>query len=113
MKYLMLIMDTESRRRLTAAEREAWMSEIIAWYEKAAATGKLLDGGHQLDSPDKARTVRATGVFDGPYMEAKEVLGGVSVLETETIDEAVEITKTWPGVDRGYVTIEIRPTMVN
>ena len=46
-----------------------------------ATTGKLADPGHQLDWPDKAKTVRASGVTDGPYIEAKEVLAGYSLLE--------------------------------
>jgi hypothetical protein len=50
-------------------------------------------------------------VTDGPYIEAKEVVGGFSVLEAATIDEAVEIASTWPGVDRGLVTIEVRPVV--
>src|SRR5262249_36748966 len=79
---------------------------------KQGGSGKLADAGHQLDWPDKAKTVRATGVTDGPFMEAKEVLGGYSLLETDTIDEAVEIAKTWPGIDRGWSTIEVRPVMV-
>ena len=55
--------------------------------------------------------MRARGVIDGPFMEAKEVPGGYSLLETANIDEAVEISKTWPGVDRGWVAIEVRPVM--
>jgi hypothetical protein len=34
------------------------------------------------------------------------------VLETDTYDEAVEIAKSWPGVDRGLITIELRPVIV-
>ena len=45
-------------------------------------------------------------------MESKEVLGGYSVLEAETIDEAVEIANSWPGVDRGLITMELRPVVV-
>jgi hypothetical protein len=45
-------------------------------------------------------------------MEAKEVLGGYSLVETGTLDEAVELAKTWPGVDRGWITMEVRPVMV-
>jgi hypothetical protein len=113
MKYAILIMDTQAGLRVDGAEREAWMAEVGAWYEKTAVSGKLADGGCELQRADTARTVRAIGVFDGPYMEAKEVLGGFSVLETDTIDEAVEIAQTWPGVDRGYVTIEVRPTVAH
>jgi hypothetical protein len=112
MKYVILIMNTPERRAISDAEEAAWMTEIMAWYEKWGLSRKLADGGEQLDSPDKAKTIRATGVTDGPFMEAKEVLGGYSALETDTIDEAVEIARTWPGVDRGWITVEVRPVVV-
>jgi hypothetical protein len=111
MKYLMLGAMTEAGQQMQGPDLEAWMAEIGAWYEKQATTGKLADAGHQLDWPHKAKTVRSRGVIDGPYIEAKEVLAGYSLLETDTIDEAVEIAKTWPGVDRDLIAIEIRPVM--
>ncbi len=111
MKYVILIMDTETGLRKSGAEQDAFMSEVMAWYDKWTGAGKVADGGHQLDSAAKARTVRASGVTDGPFIEAKEVLGGFSVLETDTIDEAVEIARTWPGVDRGWITVEVRPVV--
>jgi len=87
------------------------MQEIGAWYEKWGSAGKLADPGHQLDAIENVKTIKAGRVFDGPFMESKEVLGGYSVLETDTIDEAVEISKTWPGVDRDLVVMEVRPVM--
>ena len=33
------------------------------------------------------------------------------MIEADTIDEATEIAKTWPGVDRGWITIEVRPIL--
>jgi len=111
MKYVMLIMNTEAAAKLTEEEQQAWSSEIMAWYEKQSGTGVIADMGHQLQPPDTARTVRARGVTDGPFIETKEVLGGYTVLETGSIGEAVEVTKTWPGVDRGLITIELRPVV--
>ena len=111
MKYLLLGAYTETGQQVRGPDLESWMAEIGAWYEKHGSTGKLADAGHQLDWPNTAKTIRAGGVTDGPYMEAKEVLGGYSLLETATIAEAVEIAKTWPGMDRGWITIEVRPVM--
>lgn len=112
MKYVILLLDTEVAKNMTEAEGQAWYAEIGAWYEKGGGgSGKLVEGGHQLAPPATARTVRASGVTDGPFMETKEALGGYSVLETDTIDEAVEIAKTWPGVDRGWMTVEVRPVV--
>jgi hypothetical protein len=112
MKYVILIANTDAVRGLSEAEYQAWYAEIGAWYEKGGGgSGKLTETGHQLQPPDTAKTVRASGVTDGPFMETKEALGGYSVLETDTLDEAVEIARTWPGVDRGWITIEVRPTV--
>ena len=111
MKYLMLGAITEDGQQLRGPDLEAWMAEIGTWYEKQGSSGKLADPGYQLDMPHTAKTVRARRVTDGPYMEAKEVLAGYSLLDTADIDEAVEIAKTWPGVDKGWITMEIRPVM--
>jgi hypothetical protein len=55
--------------------------------------------------------VRGSSVTDGPYIETKEALGGYSVIDADSADEAVDIAKTWPGVDRGWITIEVRPVL--
>ena len=111
MKYVMLILNTQAQSQLTPEEQQAWYSEIFAWYEKYGASSVLADAGQQLQGTETARTVRAGGVTDGPFIESKEVLGGYSVLEAATYDEAVEVAKTWPGVDRGLITIELRPVV--
>jgi hypothetical protein len=109
-KYVLLILDTPTEPAPGTPEFNAWYAEVGAWYEKWGATGKL-DGGHQLQGVATAKTVRASGVTDGPFIETKEVLGGYSVVDADSIDEAVDIAKTWPGVDRGWITVEVRPVI--
>jgi hypothetical protein len=111
MKYVILILNTPEVAKLSQEENQAWYQEIFAWYEKWGGTPQLPDGGAQLQPPSTAKTIRASGVTDGPFIETKEALGGYSVLETDTIDEAVEIAKTWPGIDRGLITLEVRPVL--
>ncbi len=111
-KYVILLLNTEASQHLSEADGQSWYAEIGAWYEKGGGgSGKLVETGHQLAPPASARTVRASGVTDGPFMETKEALGGYSILETDTIEEAVEIARTWPGVDRGWMTVEVRPVV--
>jgi hypothetical protein len=109
-KYVLLILDTPTEPAPGTPEYNSWYAEVGAWYEKWGATGKL-DGGHQLQGAAAAKTVRGSGVTDGPFMETKEVLGGYSVIDADTMDEAADIAKTWPGVDRGWITIEVRPAI--
>ena len=107
MKYLILGYVSETGRQLPGPDLEAWMQEIGAWYEKWGSAGKLRDVGSQLTGG--AKTIRLDSVIDGPFMESKEVLGGYSVLEADSMDEAVEMAKSWPGIDRGMITMEVWP----
>jgi hypothetical protein len=109
-KYVLLLLDTPNEPKADTAEYGAWYAEIGAWYEKWGATGRL-DGGHQLQGTETAKTIRSGSVTDGPFIETKEVLGGYSVIEADSIDEAVDVAKTWPGVDRGWITVEVRPAI--
>ena len=109
MKYVILLLDTEAARNMTEAEGQAWYAEIGAWYEKGGGgSGKLVEGGHQLAPPATARTVRASGVTDGPFMETKEVLGGYYLVEAKDLDEALEYGKLCPAPNGG---VEVRPIM--
>ena len=110
MQYVMLIIDTPAEPGQQSPEYGAWYAEIGAWYEKWGATCRL-DGGHQLQGTETAKTIRSGSVTDGPFIETKEVLGGYSVIEADSIDEAVDVAKTWPGVDRGWITVEVRPAL--
>ena len=110
MKYVLLILDTPAEPAPGTPEYNAWYAEVGAWYEKWGATGKL-EAGHQLQGAGTAKTVRGSSVTDGPYIETKEALGGYSVIDADSADEAVDIAKTWPGVDRGWMTIEVRPVI--
>src|SRR5260370_11240202 len=93
MKYLILGAMTETGQQLGGLDLEGWMAEIGAWYEKYGSSGKLADAGHQLDSPDKAKTIRAGGVTAGPFMEAEEFLAGCAPLESSGIDECGEVAE--------------------
>ena len=112
MKYVILLLSTEASRNMSEAEGQQWYAEIGAWYEKGGGgSGKLAEAGYQLASPAEAKTLRASGVTDGPFIETKEALGGYSVLDTDTIEEAIEVARTWPGVDKGWMTVEVRPVV--
>jgi hypothetical protein len=48
-----------------------------------------------------------TSVLDGPFAEAKEMLGGFNLVEAEDIDEAVRMAEQLPWARTGC--IEVRP----
>ena len=78
------------------------------WYEGLAAAGKVqharpLELGGRVVSG-----VNGQRVVDGPYAEAKEVVGGYFFLTVADIDEATAIAQKCPGLAVG-LTVEVRP----
>jgi hypothetical protein len=116
MRYVMMICADESLAEATAAEAsDDGMAEVYAWFEKWTGAGKVADGGAELQSVKTARTIRGAGsgrtVTDGPFIETKEAIGGFVILEAETLDEALEVASTWPGLAYDGVSVEVRPTV--
>ena len=53
----------------------------------------------------------AVKVTDGPYAEAREVIGGLFIVEAQTYEEVVELSKDCPHLDFGTIEIrEVQPT---
>jgi hypothetical protein len=96
-------------------DSDAAMQEVYAWFEKWSAAGKIADGGAELDAVSKSKTIRGAGgktvVTDGPYLELKEVVGGVVFLSASSIHEAVEVASSWPGLQYPGVSVEVRPVI--
>jgi hypothetical protein len=116
MKFAMMIIGDDTEwADLPADEEQRLMKEIYGWYERWEPTGKIADGGAELQPQTTARTVRSGAdggpvVTDGPYMELKEVVGGIVIIEADTMEEAVEIASTWPR-GAGMTAVEVRPVM--
>jgi hypothetical protein len=116
MKFVMLICGSEDEwTDLAPTDEQDVMKQIFKWYEKWQPTGKIVDGGAELQNSRTAKTVRSGPggepvVTDGPYLELKEVIGGFVVLECDTIDDAVAVAAEWPR-SAGMDAIEVRPVM--
>ena len=112
MKYVLMF---TSRPDLDATidkeTMEADYKKIYEWFGENA--GVLADSGAELLGVETATTVRhgddGAVVVDGPFNEAKEVIGGFSVIDVPDLDAAVAVTKTWPLLDLPGVAVEIRP----
>ena len=70
-----------------------------------AAGGKIL-AGVALQDPSTATSIRGELLTDGPFIETKEVLAGIFVLEARDLDHALALAKLTPIVDGG---VEVRP----
>ena len=92
--------------RVAPEQMQQSMDRWSKWIGKGFAEGWLLDAGDAL-LPESRVVDRNLVVTDGPFVEAKEIVGGYSVINANTFDEAVTHAKTCPNVLEGG-SIEIR-----
>ncbi len=113
MKYvLMYAADPSAQADIDPAVAQEVYGRIYQWFGTNAAV--ITDSGAELLGPDTATTVRSGGVVvDSPFSEAKEVIGGFSVIDVADLDAAIALAKTWPALDLPGVSVEIRPKVDN
>lgn len=103
MQYLMLTYTSEEGaahyEAETPREQAAGRELHTDWFGAHAAS---IVGGHELSWPRVGGTIRESGkprVLDGPFVESKEMLGGVIILEADSLEAALNIAATWPSLE--------------
>jgi len=85
---------------------------VYADYKAINQTPGVTPADGQMESPDKATTVRVkdgeTFTTDGPFAETKEALGGYLFFEADSLEAAIELAARIPAARMGG-GIEIRP----
>ncbi len=113
MKYVIMFTHRPDLDEAVPAERaEEVYGKVYQWFTDNA--DKFADGGAELHPVSTATTVKSGDngqpvVVDGPFSEAKEVVGGFSVIDVPDLDAAIAMAKTWPSMGMPGIAIEIRP----
>jgi len=103
MKYMTFVRHSESYRE--AGPPKELMEAMGKFVDRLAREGKFVDGGGLLPSKDGVRVRLAKGkitVLDGPFAEAKEVIGGWAILKTESREEVLRIQDEFMELHRKY-----------
>src|SRR5580704_10539741 len=99
------------RGRETAASPEQMqktMEKWMAWFKELGAKGHVKDPGHPLEGTGKVVRGNHKTVTDGPFAEAKDVVGGFTLIEARDLDHAAELSKGCPILEVGG-SVEVRP----
>jgi len=112
MKYVRMYTSRPDLAGETDSEAaQAIYKRVYEWFGENA--GVMADSGAELLGVETATTVKhgsdGTVVVDGPFNEAKEVIGGFSVIDVADMDAAIAVVKSWPMLDLPGVAVEIRP----
>jgi hypothetical protein len=110
-KFMLILHNTPGVwRNLSPEEMQRKVEKYQAWADKIRSSGrhvsseKLGEEGGKLLSLQKGRV----NITDGPYSEAKEVVGGYFLFRAANYEEAIELTRDCPFLEDGR--IELRQT---
>jgi len=103
-QYMLLLYDNPvDWQKASPEDMQKAIEKYMAW------TKKPYNKDSQRLAGDAGRVIRSSGgkpkVADGPYSEAKEVLGGFYLIEAASYDEAVERSLTHPHLEYGGTVV--------
>lgn len=106
--YLLLLHQPAAGPHPTPAQMREIMTHFAAWMERIRADGQLVSS-HGLKNKGKVlRGRRGATIADGPYAEAKEIVGGYVLIRARSLAQAVGVARRCPGLDHRLV-VEVRP----
>ena len=114
MKFMLLAYgDEEKMAKLTESDMRSLGERCHGYDEELRKTGRVVVTGSLGFA---ARTLRSKGgrlkITDGPFIETKELVGGVIIIEADDFDDAVKVASLHPAARMGEELgwgIELRP----
>jgi hypothetical protein len=97
-------------RAATPEGQQRQMEKWMAWFREIGAKGHVKDPGHPLERAGKIVSGKPIAVSDGPFAEAKDVIGGYTLIQANDLAQAAEIAKGCPILEVGGA-VEVRPVM--
>lgn len=110
MPHMLLIHEPVGQRATrNELEARAAYDRMLRWGEDLRSRGLLL-AAESLASTDKAARVTAPSgkarIVDGPFAEAKEMVGGFFLVNVDTREEAIALAQECPAAE--WATVEVR-----
>jgi hypothetical protein len=81
----------------------------MAWIQGLRDTGRYVGSYKLYDQTGRRLTIRGGEVIDGPFIESKDAVGGIFIIDAASLDEATEIARSCPGLDlqNGYMEVRV------
>jgi|ERR1700722_10648860 len=93
---------------MSAEQMQKTTEKWMAWFKDLGAKGYIKDIGHPLEHTGRVVTGKTKTVNDGPFAEAKDVVGGFTIIQARDLDQAAELARDCPIFEVGG-SVEVRP----
>ena len=108
-EFLLLIRtDGDTFNELSPEEQQAHVQKIGNYINNLVKEEKL-KGAQPLEMEGRIISGKKGALKDGPFIESKEIIMGYYHILAEDMDEAMEIAKANPMLEKGIGRIEVRP----
>ncbi len=108
MVKFMMIFRGGDYQRLSAEEAQQLTQKWLRWFDGLTRDGVYAGAGAALERSGKVLRAARGGVSDGPYAEAKDLVGGYGIVEAKDLEAAAELARGCPGFEVNGI-VEIRP----
>lgn len=114
-KYMLILGGADLDKRSGTPEQNAVMLQrYLAWMKGLQDAGQYVSSHKLQDRTGVRLSMRGGEVVEGPFIEAKEAVGGIFVITAGSLEEAAAIGQRSPVLDlqNGYVevrAVEERP----
>jgi hypothetical protein len=113
MRFMVMGMGSEESEAGVVPKPEAFAA--MQQYNEELVKAGILLAAEGLAATSKGARVKFSGdtctVTDGPFAEAKEVVGGFMILQVKSLAEAIDLVKRAPRISNGESVVEIRKLM--
>ena len=111
MAFMLLIVEPpDQRREVGREEGERRYARMLDFAKDLKGRGKLIRTESLTSQTDGVRISKRSGktsMIDGPFAEAKEMVGGFFLVDCDSREEAIAIAQACPAAE--WSTVEVRP----
>jgi hypothetical protein len=112
MAYMLMLVEPVGQREERGVEAGKLVYDRMLGFAEALKQRGLLRGVESLAGLEKGARLQVRDgtarVLDGPFAEAKEMVGGFFLVDVETLDEALALAAECPAAE--WCTVEVRKT---
>ena len=109
-KFMLIIGGADVDKRTANAQLAPVMLErYMRWIDGLRKDGQFLGSYKLHDQTGRRLTIRGGDVIDGPFIESKDAVGGIFIIEAESLDAAAAIARECPTLDlqNGYIEVRV------
>ena len=95
MKEFVLLIDEGQVQALKPGQLEKMRQDYLSWMDEMIEAGRYVYG-NRLETSSVTLSTNGEAITDGPYLEPKEMIGGIVIVRARDATEALDLARSCP-----------------